>query len=323
MAANQNVTQLTQQTVSANTSSLFYAVTGGRPDTGLPLSVFVNNLGLTGAPTAPTASPGTNTTQIASTAYVVASFAPLASPTFTGTPSLPTGTTGVTQTAGNSSTALATTAFVATSFAPLASPTLTGTPAAPTASTGTSTTQLATTAFVANTFAAPPSYGAPTPAAVHATTISTTSTITPSTTSGIVGTTLADNAQAGSVGEVISATFSAVAITTATLTNLTSISLTAGDWDVEAFTSYVATGTTTWTQSLVGVSTTSVTLPAAGQYAQWTLTYSSVGGPAVPLVAPATRINISTTTTVYLVGENIFSAGTIAATGFIRARRRR
>jgi hypothetical protein len=38
--------------------------------------------------------------------------APLASPTFTGTPSLPTGTTAVTQTAGNNTTALATTAFV-------------------------------------------------------------------------------------------------------------------------------------------------------------------------------------------------------------------
>jgi hypothetical protein len=38
--------------------------------------------------------------------------APLASPTFSGTPSLPTGTTGVTQTAGNNTTALATTAFV-------------------------------------------------------------------------------------------------------------------------------------------------------------------------------------------------------------------
>jgi hypothetical protein len=39
------------------------------------------------------------------------------SPTFTGTPTLPTGTIGVTQTAGNSSTALATTAFVATANA--------------------------------------------------------------------------------------------------------------------------------------------------------------------------------------------------------------
>jgi hypothetical protein len=36
----------------------------------------------------------------------------LASPTFTGTPSLPTGTTAVTQTAGNNTTAVATTAFV-------------------------------------------------------------------------------------------------------------------------------------------------------------------------------------------------------------------
>ena len=42
----------------------------------------------------------------------LAAKAPLASPTFTGTPSLPTGTTGVTQTAGDNTTKLATTAFV-------------------------------------------------------------------------------------------------------------------------------------------------------------------------------------------------------------------
>ena len=44
-------------------------------------------------------------------------YAPLNSPTFTGTPSLPTGTTGVTQSAGNDTTALATTAFVKTAVA--------------------------------------------------------------------------------------------------------------------------------------------------------------------------------------------------------------
>ncbi|MHA8106447.1 hypothetical protein [Aquirufa sp. 5-AUSEE-100C1] len=43
--------------------------------------------------------------------------ADLNSPVFTGTPSLPTGTTGVTQTSGNNSTALATTAFVQTEMA--------------------------------------------------------------------------------------------------------------------------------------------------------------------------------------------------------------
>ncbi len=42
----------------------------------------------------------------------IATKADLASPTFTGSPSLPTGTTGVTQSAGTNSTALATTAFV-------------------------------------------------------------------------------------------------------------------------------------------------------------------------------------------------------------------
>ena len=41
----------------------------------------------------------------------LAAKAPLASPAFTGTPSLPTGTTGVTQTAGDNSTKIATTAY--------------------------------------------------------------------------------------------------------------------------------------------------------------------------------------------------------------------
>ena len=77
--------------------------------------------------------------------------APLASPTFTGTPTLPTGTIATTQAAADSTTAVATTAFVTTANnlkADLASPTFTGTPAAPTATAGTSTTQVATTAFV-------------------------------------------------------------------------------------------------------------------------------------------------------------------------------
>lgn len=67
--------------------------------------------------------------------------ADLASPTFTGTPVLPSGTTlggtAMTTPTGTGAAVLA------------VSPTLTGVPVAPTASPGTSTTQLATTAFVA------------------------------------------------------------------------------------------------------------------------------------------------------------------------------
>lgn len=84
-------------------------------------------------------------------ADIDATVAPIASPTFTGTPTLPTGTIAVTQSAGNSTTAVATTAFVTTADnlkANIASPTFTGVPAAPTAAPGTNTTQLATTAFV-------------------------------------------------------------------------------------------------------------------------------------------------------------------------------
>jgi hypothetical protein len=51
-------------------------------------------------------------TEFNNISVAIATKADLASPTFTGTPVLPTGTTAVTQSAGNSTTALATTAFV-------------------------------------------------------------------------------------------------------------------------------------------------------------------------------------------------------------------
>jgi len=103
-----------------------------------------------GIPTVPTAASGANNTQAANTAFVqneIASKAPLASPVLTGIPTAPTPATAT------NSTQIATTAFVKANLgskADLASPTFTGTPKAPTASTGSSSTQLATTAFVTN-----------------------------------------------------------------------------------------------------------------------------------------------------------------------------
>lgn len=58
-------------------------------------------------------------TEFANIATAVATKADLASPTFTGTPTLPTGTIATTQTFGNSSTLLATTAFVQAALAAL------------------------------------------------------------------------------------------------------------------------------------------------------------------------------------------------------------
>ena len=87
----------------------------------------------------------------------ISGFAPLASPTFTGTPTLPTGTIATTQTASNNSTAVATTAYVDAADAlkaNLASPTFTGTPTLPTGTIATTqtasnnSTAIATTAYV-------------------------------------------------------------------------------------------------------------------------------------------------------------------------------
>lgn len=94
----------------------------------------------TGTPAAPTAAANTNTTQIATTAFVL------------GQANSTAGTIAMngTQAAG-SSNLYARADHVHptdTSRAPLASPTFTGTPAAPTAAVDTNTTQLATTAFV-------------------------------------------------------------------------------------------------------------------------------------------------------------------------------
>jgi hypothetical protein len=56
-------------------------------------------------------------TEFNNIATAIATKADLASPTFTGSPSLPTGTTAVTQSAGNNATLLATTAFVQAAIA--------------------------------------------------------------------------------------------------------------------------------------------------------------------------------------------------------------
>ncbi|QRQ99699.1 heparin lyase I family protein [Dyadobacter sandarakinus] len=107
---------------------------------------------LTGTPTAPTAAAGTNTTQLATTAFVTAAAglkANAASPTLTGTPLAPTATPGT------NTTQIATTAFVTAATnakADANSPGLTGTPTAPTPVSGNSTTQIATTAFVQGGF---------------------------------------------------------------------------------------------------------------------------------------------------------------------------
>ena len=146
--------------------------------------------------------------------------------------------------------------------------------------------------------------------------------ITLSQTAGVIGTTTNNDADALSVGEYVESVIAAgssVTLTTGEVANITSISLTAGDWDV--FGSWVtapASGTTSSNRQ-GAINTTSATLPA-GQYVSKsiaTLAGTENDGFAVPMQ----RLSLSGTTTVYLVGFSTFAVSTMAMYGFIGARR--
>ena len=151
-----------------------------------------------------------------------------------------------------------------------------------------------------------------------------TATLTPSTTNGIVGTTLADNANAGSIGEVITNTGTNVSLTTAVSANVTSVTLTAGDWDVYGSIAFNGTASTSTSRVVGGLSTVSATLPAQPYYYQHQYGVGGFTSATLPNGSvPMQRINVSTTTTVYLVGQGTFTASTLTATGVIIARRAR
>jgi len=106
-----------------------------------------------GVPTAPTATPGTNTGQIATTAFVLANAGSGGGGTPSdSTPLADSGTGGP----GVSTKYSRGDHYhpAPTGFAPLASPAFTGNPTAPTPAPGDSDTSIATTAFVANAVSA-------------------------------------------------------------------------------------------------------------------------------------------------------------------------
>jgi hypothetical protein len=143
------------------------------------------------------------------------------------------------------------------------------------------------------------------------------------TTDGITGTTAADNAGSGTVGEFISsniAAASAISVSSNTPKNLTSLSLTAGDWDVGGNAVVVSAGVS-MTETFVGINTTSATQPDLSYVSQYLTTVTNMEN--MGLTAPQQRINISSMTTVYIVVTAVFSTSTATMYGNIWARRRR
>lgn len=135
------------------------------------------------------------------------------------------------------------------------------------------------------------------------------------------------SATAGNIGEIVSSSIpsgSAVSLTTGTAANITSISLTAGQWLVFGNVSFQPAGTTTQSANLAWISTTSATLPTipnGGAYSQFSVNVGA--GLTVVLQAGMTILQLNSTTTVYLSGLANFAVSTETAYGFIAATRLR
>jgi hypothetical protein len=140
---------------------------------------------------------------------------------------------------------------------------------------------------------------------------------------GIAAVATNSNAAGGVVGEYLTNSTSGTSVTSGTPVNATSISLTAGDWDVQCEVITIPAGSTVVTQRGAAISTTSATLPSSISGAYSVLVYSSPAGQAESFSSPVFRESLSTTTTVYCVAPVNFTTSTLTVNGFIRARRPR
>jgi hypothetical protein len=150
----------------------------------------------------------------------------------------------------------------------------------------------------------------------------------PNTTSGIIGTTTNDSAAAGSVGEFISSTIlsgSSLSLPNNTNTDVTSISLTAGDWDLWGNLVFMGNVSTSVNITLGWINSLSATQPNASFTA-----YNNFGSGSMVFASgnygftiPYQRISLSTTTIIYLSVYSFFTVSTQNVFGGIYARRAR
>jgi len=141
------------------------------------------------------------------------------------------------------------------------------------------------------------------------------------TTQGIVGTTTNDSASAGYVGEVIDSS-ATVTVSSNVYTNITSISLTAGDWDVWGNMLYASTANAT-TQFAGWISVTSASYPGNSLSSDLSFNSGTIMTSGQAFTVPYRRYNLSSTTTIYLTGVAVFTSGTGSIEGRINARRAR
>lgn len=141
----------------------------------------------------------------------------------------------------------------------------------------------------------------------------------------VLGTNTNNNATSGFVGETVSSTAAATNFpATTNFGDLTSISLTAGDWLISIFTNF-QTNLATTSQFTVGISTTtgnsSTGLTLGDNEATTIIGSGDATITTRPIAIPFYRASLTGTTTYYLKYSATFSAGTPALSGRITALR--
>jgi len=113
---------------------------------------------------------------------------------------------------------------------------------------------------------------------------------------------------------------SAVSLVSGTAKNVTSISLTAGDWDVGGNVSFTGGATTETTFTSGSISTTTNTMITAG-LPSYTFEDADITNIARTQACGTRRVSLASTTTVYLVARAGFNISTLTAFGAMTARR--
>lgn len=140
-----------------------------------------------------------------------------------------------------------------------------------------------------------------------------------------LGTNTNDNATAGNIGEYVESVIafgSEVAITSSTAKNLTSIPLTAGDWDVRCAITYTPAGGTITTATQASASLTTDTRDATASR----LSAGAVGPAGTVSIGASVnsvRFSLASSSTMYCVGFSVFSVSTMGMAGSLSARRMR
>jgi hypothetical protein len=144
----------------------------------------------------------------------------------------------------------------------------------------------------------------------------------------IPGTLTNDEATVGKIGEYICQSVSlnsAIALTSASPIDITSLSLTPGDWDLRATVWFAGNSTTTVSLAQSGISQISASFPNPGTTDRQNQLFSAPFTPftsaTMSLPPVIIRESLSVPTTIYLVGQATFSAGTMSAFGQICSRR--